>query len=238
MSKEKVPERVAIRLSLYLRHLRKMKKIKRISSKQLAQLVGVSGVRLRKDLSYFGQFGTPGRGYTVKELREQISKALSLDRTWGIALVGVGKLGRALLNYFTFKKSGFHIKVGFDIDTDKIGKTIAGVKIYHPYQMPKTIREKKIHMGIITVPVEAAQESADLLIISGIKAILNFSPTRVIVPFYEKLKNVDLTSQLEVMPYYIVNNQNFPLFKENLGIPEDQLGVEEVLSERSSKYRI
>ena len=205
MVREKAPENAALRLSLYLRYLREMGEEESISSEQLAQLLGTSGVRVRKDLSYFGQFGTPGKGYTVGKLREQISKVMGLDRTWTIALVGVGKLGTALLGYPGFRKSGFHIKVGFDVKPNKIGRKIAGVPIHHPYQMPRIIRERKIHIGIIAVPAEAAQEAADLLIISGIKAILNFSPGRIIVPFYVKLRNVDFASQLEVIPYYIVN---------------------------------
>ena len=205
MVREKAPENAALRLSLYLRYLREMEEEESISSEQLAQLLGTSGVRVRKDLSYFGQFGTPGKGYTVGRLREQISKVMGLDRIWTIALVGVGKLGTALLGYPGFRKSGFHIKVGFDVKPNKIGRKIAGVPIHHPYQMPRIIREQKIHIGIIAVPAEAAQEAADLLIISGIKAILNFSPARITVPFYVKLRNVDFASQLEVIPYYIVN---------------------------------
>ncbi|MCD6574696.1 redox-sensing transcriptional repressor Rex [Candidatus Aerophobetes bacterium] len=208
-NKEKVPENTAVRLSLCLRYLREMKDDENISSEQLAQLTGIPSARIRKDLSYFGQFGTPGKGYTVGKLKEQISKALGLDRQWNIALVGVGKLGRALLNYLTFKKSSFHIRAGFDVEREKIGKKISGVKIYDPYQMPKIIREKKIHMGIVTVPQEAAQEAVDLLVISGVKAILNFSPVRVVVPRYVKLRNVDLASQIEVIPFYLAKD-NFP----------------------------
>ena len=206
MSKEKAPENAAVRLSICLRYLREIKDDENISSKQLAQLTGISSARIRKDLSYFGQFGTPGRGYIAGRLRKQISKALGLDRQWNMALVGVGKLGRALLDYFTFKKSGFHIKAGFDVDEEKIGREISGVKIYHPYQMPKIIREKKIHIGIVTVPAEAAQEAVDLLVISGIRAILNFSPVWVVVPRYVKLRNVDFTSQIEVIPFYLVKD--------------------------------
>jgi len=187
-----------------------MKDDDNISSEQLAQLTGISSARIRKDLSYFGQFGTPGKGYTVGKLKEQISKALGLDRQWNMALVGVGKLGRALLDYLTFKRSGFHIQAGFDVDREKIGKKISGVKIYDPYQMPKIIREKKIHMGIVTVPQEAAQEAVDLLVISGIKGILNFSPARVVVPRHVKLRNVDLTSQIEALDLWLKRNYNSP----------------------------
>jgi len=209
MAGKKVPENVAIRLSFYLRYLRKMRKEERTSSKRLAQFTGESDVRVRKDLSYFGQFGIRGKGYEVGSLRENISKVLGLNREWAIALVGVGKLGKALLSSSAFKKRGFHIQVGFDIDPEKVGKGIGNIKIYHPYKMPPIIREQNIYMGIITVPTEAAQESADLLIISGIKAILNFSSASVVVPSYVKLKNVNFASQLEIISYYIVNDRYF-----------------------------
>lgn len=205
MTEKKSPENAAIRLSFYLRCLRKMKKEKSISSERLAQFMGTSGVRVRKDLSYFGQFGTRGKGYMIGELQEQISKILGLDRVWTIALVGVGKLGTALMGYPGFRKSGFHIKVGFDVKPSKIGRKIASVPVYHPYRMPTIIRAQKIRMGMITVPAEAAQESADLLIISGIRAILNFSPAVVVAPSYVKLTHVDFTTQLEIMTYFIIN---------------------------------
>ena len=123
----------------------------------------------------------------------------SRGRRWSIALVGVGKQGIAMSSNLAFEKNGFHI-VGFDVNPDKIGKKVIGVKVYHPYQMPKIIREQKIQIGMIAAPAEAAQESADLLVISGIKGILNFSPTRVVVPSSVKLKNADFTSQLEAIP--------------------------------------
>jgi len=208
MTQERVSENAAIRLSLYLRYLRDIREEARISSEQLAEALGTSAARIRKDLSYFGQFGTPSKGYIAGKLRHQIEKALGLDRVWPIALVGVGKLGRALLDNLISEKSRFRIRAGFDVNPDKIGRRIAGVKVYHPYQMPKIIRNEKIPIGMITAPAEAAQESADLLVISGIKGILNFSPTRVVVPSYVRSKNVDFTSQLEVMPYYIVNDRD------------------------------
>ncbi len=180
-----------------------MKKDKVISSEELAEFIRTSGARVRKDLSFFGQFGTTGKGYVVGELEETISKILGLDEVWTIALVGAGKLGMALLEYSGFKESGFHIEIAFDVDRSKIGKKLVRVPVYHPYQMPKKIRQQKINMGIIAVPAKAAQESADLLIISGIRAILNFAPSTLIVPSYVKLLQVDITSQLEIMAYFL-----------------------------------
>ena len=203
MAKERPPESAALRLSLYLRHLRNMRGDGKISSAELARMVGTSGARVRKDLSYFGQFGTRGRGYVVGDLRGQIIDILGLNQDWKIALVGVGKLGTALLRYPGFRRNGFHITVAFDVNPELIEHEVAGIQIQHPYQMPKTIRALGIHMGMITVPAESAQESADLLVLSGIRAILNFSPARLVVPAAVRLKNVDFTSQLEIIPYYI-----------------------------------
>lgn len=201
--RDNIPENAAVRLSLYLRHLRKMKKDKVISSEELAEFIRTSGARVRKDLSFFGQFGTTGKGYVVGELEDTISKILGLDQVWTVALVGAGKLGMALLEYSGFKESGFHIRIAFDVDQSKIGEKLVGVPVYHPYQMPKEIRQQEINMGLIAVPAEAAQESADLLIISGIRAILNFASATLIVPSYVKLMQVDLTSQLEIMAYFL-----------------------------------
>jgi len=154
---------------------------------------------------YFYIYGkkSPGEEYKVGKLEEEISQATDLNREWTIALVGVGKLGKTLLSNSAFKKSGFHIQVGFDVDPNKVGRRIDGIKVYHPYQMPPIIKEQDIYIGIITVPTEAAQESADLLVMSGVKAILNFSPIRVAVPPGIKLKNVDFTSESNAIPYYM-----------------------------------
>jgi len=132
-----------------------------------------------------------------------------------VALVGLGKSGGVLLNNLVSEENRFRIQVGFDVNPNKIGRRIAGVKVYHPYQMPKIIRNEKIPIGMITAPAESAQESADLLVISGIKGILNFSPTRVVVPSYVKLKNVDFTSQLKGIPNHIANNQRFGSSRDN-----------------------
>ncbi len=213
--RENIPENTVVRLSLCLRHLRKMKKDRIISSEELAEFIRTSGARVRKDLSFFGQFGTTDKGYVVGGLQETISKILGLDQVWTIALVGVGKLGVALLEYSDFKESDFHIEIAFDVDQSKIGKKLAGVPVYHPYKMPKKIREQEINMGVIAVPAEATQESADLLILSGIRAILNFAPTTLIVPHYVKLLQVDITSQLEIMAYFLSHTREEKVLKKN-----------------------
>ncbi len=206
MIKEAISKNAILRLSLYLTHLKRIDREKRITSDQFADQLGISDVRIRKDFSYLGRFGIPRKGYRVDKLQEQISKALGLDRVWSVALVGMGTLGRFVLNSPALKKSVFSVRVGFDVDPKKTSRKIDSVNVYHLYEMPRIIRKEKIKIGIIATSTEAAQESADLLILSGIKAILNLSHIGVVVPSYVKLQNANFISQLEIMPYHILNS--------------------------------
>jgi redox-sensing transcriptional repressor len=165
-------------------------------------LVGTSDGQVRKDLAYFGEFGVPGQGYRVGTLKEEISRILGVDRAWRIALVGMGKLGAALLAYPGFKRQGFEIKVAFDNDLSKIGKVWQGVKIEDVEKIPQILFEQEIKMGIIATPAQAAQAVASKLIEGGVKAILNFAPVRIVVPDRVKLRNVDLSIELEALSYW------------------------------------
>ena len=142
-------------------------------------------------------------GYKVGKLKEEISHILGLDRNPGIALVGVGKLGSALLAYPGFKSEEFKIKAAFDNDPSKMGRTWQGVTIQDVKKIPQVISREKIDLGIITTPVPAAQEVANKLIEGGVKGILNFTPTRIVVPDHVKLRNVDLAIQLEGLSYFL-----------------------------------
>jgi len=203
MPQFKVPDATVQRLSIYLRALRKLEENRIFSSLELAELVGTSDAQVRKDLAYFGEFGVPGQGYQVKKLRREIARILGLDRTWKIALVGVGKLGAALLAYPGLRKSGFLIKAVFDNDPAKIGKVRQGLRIQSPEAIPRVLSREGIKIGIITTPAEAAQEVANKLIQGGIKGILNFAPIRIVHPPGLKLKNVDLSTDLETLSYFL-----------------------------------
>jgi len=203
LSRFKVPEIVAERLSIYLRTLRKLSDDRIISSQGLAELVGTTDAQVRKDLAYFGEFGIPGQGYRVGKLKEEITHILALDRDWGLALVGVGKLGAALLAYPGLKRKEFQIRAVFDNDPEKIGKKIGGLTIKSVEEIRKVLPQRRIKIGIITTPAEAAQGVANRLVQGGVEGILNFAPVHITVPEKVKLKNVDLSIELETLSYFL-----------------------------------
>ncbi len=209
MPKFKVPEVTVERLSIYLRALRKLDDERILSSQELAELVGTTAVQIRKDLDHFGEFGIPGQGYKVRKLKEEIARILGLDRTWRLALVGVGKLGAALLAYPGFKRKEFEIKAAFDSDPAKIGTKIEGFLIRDVKEIPKVLPKLQIKIGVITTPAEAAQDVANLLIKGGVEGILNFAPTRIIVPNEVRLKNVDLSIELETLAYFLSRSKSY-----------------------------
>ncbi len=203
MPRFKVPEATVERLSVYLRSIKRLDNERVLPSQELAELVGTSDGQVRKDLAYFGEFGVPGQGYRVGTLKEEISRILGVDRAWRIALVGMGKLGAARLAYPGFKRQGFEIKVAFDNDLSKIGKVWQGVKIEDVEKIPQILFEQEIKMGIIATPAQTAQAVASKLIEGGVKAILNFAPVRIVVPDRVKLRNVDLSIELEALSYFL-----------------------------------
>jgi len=203
MPRFKIPEITVERLSIYLRAIKKFDDDEILSSQRLAELVGTSDGQVRKDLAYFGEFGVPGQGYKIGKLKEEISHILGLDRNPGIALVGVGKLGSALLAYPGFKSKEFKIKAAFDNDPSKVGRTWQGVTIQDVKKIAEVISREKIDIGIITTRAMAAQVVANKLIEGGVKGILNFAPTRIVVLDHVKLKNVDLAIQLEGLSYFL-----------------------------------
>ncbi len=203
MPRFKIPEITVERLSIYLRAIKKFDDDEIVPSQRLAEQVGTSDGQVRKDLAYFGEFGVPGQGYKAGELKGEISHILGLDRDQRIALVGVGKLGSALLAYPGFKSKELKIKAAFDNDPSKVGRTWEGVTIQDVKKIPEVISQKEIDIGIITTPAIVAQQVANKLVEGGVKGILNFAPTRIVPPAYVKLKNVDLAIQLEGLSYFL-----------------------------------
>ncbi len=203
MPRFKVPEVTVERLSIYLRALKCLEEDNILSSRELADLVGTSDGQVRKDLAYFGEFGVPGQGYRIGKLKQEIRHILGLDSTWGIAIVGIGNLGIALLTYPGFKREEFEIRAAFDKDESKIEKVWRGIKVQHVDEIPQVLSEKQIKIGVITTPATAAQEVADKLAKGGVKGILNFAPMRISVPQEIRLKNVDLSMQLETLSYFL-----------------------------------
>jgi len=219
--KKRVAQAVVARLSTYNRALDEMDRenVEIISSEGLGEKTGYSAAQIRKDLSFFGEFGKVGRGYYVKELKDAVSQILGINRTWSVALVGAGNLGSALLAYPGFRERGFKIVAVFDNDLRKIGKKWEDVVLHDISEMQDKIKEEDIQIGIIAVPAEAAQQVANMLVLGGIRAILNFAPVRIVVPEGVELHSAELSSELECLSYFLTNEKavgNEPLGKRKV----------------------
>ena len=173
------------------------------SSSEIAARTGINAAQLRKDLSYFGEFGTPGLGYDVDALGEHLARIMGLDVKHDVLLVGAGNLGTALASYMGWTQRGFRIVAVFDTDESKIGGMLANCKISSLDEIAKINARCRAQMGVVAVPREAAQDVVDKLVASGVKSILNFAPTGILVRAGITVRNVDLTSQLEVLSYYL-----------------------------------
>jgi redox-sensing transcriptional repressor len=202
----KVPEATIKRLSIYMRVLKDMEKkgVEVISSAELADICGVNAAQIRKDLTYFGEFGIRGVGYYVKELHFDIRKVLGLNQRRNVALVGVGNLGRALASYKNFAEHGYNFAAAFDVDPQKVGESLmGGIHVYHMNDLPQVAQEKAIEIAIITTPAETAQTAANRITAAGIRGILNFAPTQIQVPDGVKVKKVDLTTEFDNLVYHL-----------------------------------
>ena len=205
MPKIEIPRKTVYRLSIYHRCLQRLKenRVETVSSEALAKAAGVKSTQLRKDLTYFGQFGTRGLGYNVSGLGGAIGEVLGSSRLQPVILVGVGNLGAALLRYGGFQKEGFEIVAAFDVKPDP--KRVKGLKtqLIDATKMTPFIHEHHIKMAILTVPAAHAQGVVNELVIAGVQAILNFSPVVLEVPKNVIVNNVDLAMELENLSYFI-----------------------------------
>ena len=200
-----IPRKTIYRLSIYLRCLARLREnsIGTVSSEALAKAAGVKPTQLRKDLAYFGTFGTRGLGYDVAELSRKIAEELGTSSLQPVILVGVGNLGLALLSYRGFEKEGFEIIAAFDAEPrrqrdKKIKQPVIGMG-----QLPEFIREHNVKMAILSVPAAVAQAVANSLVESGIMGILNFAPIVLTVPEDVMVNNVNLAIELENLSYFI-----------------------------------
>ena len=209
MKAYKIPEATIMRLSIYSRYLRQLiaEGTETVSSGEIADGVGVSSAQVRKDLAYFGEFGTRGVGYKVEDLYGYLMRILGLDQRWNIIIIGAGKLGSAFALYQGFMDRGFTISAVLDIDEKIIGTELEGVIIESLEVLEQRVKELDITLGVITVPADAAQGVTDKLVSSGVKAILNFSPRVLKVPNDIVLRNVDLSVNLEVLSFYLALNR-------------------------------
>ncbi len=201
----KIPEMTIRRLSVYTRCLLQLEEdgVRTVSSQELADRFNLNSAQVRKDLAYFGEFGVRGIGYYVAGLKAELQRILGLDREWAVALVGFGNLGSALFHYKGFSRQGFRIAVIIDDDPAKTGREVDSVPIVSTRDMARELKARSIQVAIVAVPVESAQAVTDQLVAAGIKAVLNFAPTRLRVGREVRLKNVDLSIELETLSFYL-----------------------------------
>ena len=206
---EHIPRATTQRLATYLQVLEAMHKegVQVISSEPLSRACDVNASQVRKDLAYFGEFGVRGVGYYVSYLLEAIKVCLHANREWRAALVGVGNLGRALLNHREFRRRGFTIVAAFDCDPFKIGETAYGLEVYCTKTLMERVPELSIEIGIITTPPERAQRAATQLAEAGIKGILNYSAARISVPDNIFVEYVDFFHQIYSLTFNISNRR-------------------------------
>lgn len=205
--KKKIPEDTIKRLTVYLRNLIRIQKAgkKIVSSKEITSSLNILPEQFRKDLSYFGGFGKRGIGYDVNNLINVIKKIVGIEKEIKTILVGVGRLGSALVRYKGFSDLNIKIIGAFDKNPKKIGKVIDGIKIRSMEEMKSFIGREKVKIGIICVPAESAQEVAEYMIKSGIKGILNFAPTPLILPENVFVNYVDMASELSSIIFKLKN---------------------------------
>jgi redox-sensing transcriptional repressor len=201
----KIPEMTIRRLSVYTRCLLQLEEdgVRTVSSQELAERFNLNSAQVRKDLAYFGEFGVRGIGYYVAGLKAELQRILGLDREWAVALVGFGNLGSALFHYKGFSRQGFRIAVIIDDDPAKTGRDVDSVPIVSSRDMARELKTRGIQIAIVAVPVESAQAVTEQLVAAGIKAVLNFAPTRLRVGREVRLKNVDLSIELETLSFYL-----------------------------------
>jgi redox-sensing transcriptional repressor len=204
-----IPDVVIRRLPIYVRTLQSFLENSQsasVSSDQLAEVIGVSGAQIRRDLSYFGRFGKQGKGYDARRLVDEINRILRLDQTWEVALVGFGNLGRAIAQYGGFVPSTFRIACIFDRNEERIGQVVHDIAIQSDAEIAESIRALGVKIGIIAVPQSSAQVVADALIEGGIEAILNYAPCHLRTPESVTVREVDPVGAMQSMTYYLSSN--------------------------------
>lgn len=205
MKVEKISELTTNRLSVYLRCLNELiaEGEKTISSEGLARRFHLNSAQIRKDLAYFGEFGVRGVGYYIETLRDDLTKILGLDKEHRVCIIGSGRLGTALTDYYGFKQTNFTVVALFDADRKKIGGKIGEVPIYDIKNFAATVKKYKIEVAVIAVPAQFAQGVLEQVVDAGIRAVMNFAPVPLKVSDDVKLNTVDLTTSLESLAYFL-----------------------------------
>ena len=206
MKKEKVSSAVIRRLPRYYRRLTELSRagIVRISSKSLGESMNLTASQIRQDLSCFGEFGQQGYGYNVDSLRNEIAEILGMHKGHTAIILGVGNLGRALMENFHFDHSGVQLTAAFDISPEIIGRQISGVEVFPLDKLDGYLKENPTSIGILTVPKSTAAELSERLISNGVKGIWNFTNTELSISAPGVIvENVHFSDSLLTLSYLI-----------------------------------
>ncbi|MFJ5717392.1 redox-sensing transcriptional repressor Rex [Neobacillus sp. NPDC093127] len=201
----KIPQATAKRLPLYYRFLKNLHSSgkQRVSSAELSEAVKVDSATIRRDFSYFGALGKKGYGYNVNYLLTFFRKTLDQDELTKVALIGVGNLGTAFLNYNFLKNNNTKIEFAFDVDPNKMGTMIREVPVYHLDELETVLANENISVAILTVPAPVAQQITDRLVKADVRGILNFTPARLNVPPSIRVHHIDLAVELQSLIYFL-----------------------------------
>lgn len=206
---KKLPEKTIERLSKYRRTLldNLYKGKTHIYSHELALFQNLTAVQVRRDLMFIGYSSSQKKGYDIKELIDVIGNVLDTQNGQNVAIIGIGNLGMAVTSYFTGKRAKLDIVAAFDVNPDKISRVISGIKVYSLNDLEKVIKELNISIAILTVPIEVAASTAEKLVITGIKGILNFTTQSLNVPDNVFHEDYDMITSLEKVAYYVKENK-------------------------------
>ena len=209
VDKRDVPAVTVPRLALYLRKLRELRArgVERVSSKDLAEMIGLNAAQIRKDFSYFGEFGTRGVGYEVARLVDEISHCLGLDHSWNVVIVGAGLLGTALARYRGFSEQGFRLVGMFDSSATVIGASYGSGRVRGIADLEDFCHQERVDIALVTVPAGEAEATVLRLATAGVKAVLNFAPVKVHAPEEVMVRQVDLSSELMSLTFYLDREQ-------------------------------
>jgi redox-sensing transcriptional repressor len=205
ISPNAIPDVVVRRLPIYARSLSYLAEegVRSVSSQELGERIGVTAAQIRKDLSYFGEFGKQGIGYNVEYLLGHIRRILGLNDAWPVVLVGAGHLGQAIARYEGFRSRGIDIVGLFDNDPSKIGLELGKLKVQPDTELPAVLRDQHIRLAIVAVPASRAQGVVDSLVENGVQGILNYAPVVVQAPEGVWVRHIDPVALLHSMTYYL-----------------------------------
>ncbi|MGI8926210.1 MAG: redox-sensing transcriptional repressor Rex [Tepidiformaceae bacterium] len=200
-----IPEVVINRLPVYARALATLAEDGEtvVSSHELGEQLAVTPAQIRKDLSYFGRFGKQGRGYNVHDLLAKLREILGLDRQWRVCVVGIGRLGQAIVEYGGFGPQGFQIVAAFDADPGMVGRRVGTLAIRDAGEVESFLRTNSVDIGVVAVPAQAAQQVVDRLVNNGIRAILNYAPMPAHVPEDVVIRHIDPVLAMQSMTFYL-----------------------------------